>query len=736
MSESIRKKVVSLEDYGQTRGASGPRARAMRAIRTLAVTALEKHIETMMDSVDDALFSRAEKAENNMIQTQYFDAMRELRIIRKDIENDFIDQFRNNFDHGIRRRDADTGLNLDSESGLGLLDKAELEEDLAVSNMINKIRSQCRQSLYALDKRIGFLINDVDLERYENPVGPEAICNAFRKAAEHIETGLEIRLVIFKLFDKHVGAHIDALYRELNQQLIKMDVMPEIRTTVRKNPDPVPVAPMPGDPGPVAGAGGPPGAPVGGIPAGFPGQPASGVPMQGHAQYVQPSINALTFLQQGGDPAQAGEAGIAGVPMLDSASVQTGTINILRGMRDTPVIRNLGEPGGMTLDIVAMLFDYILEDRNIPDAMRALIGRLQIPLLKVALLDNSFFSRKSHPARQLLNRLAATVVGWDESQGSEDPLYVKVESIVQTVLEQFEDDLGLFERLLADFEDFLDQEEEEAELRAERSAKVMEGKERLAVAETTTLEEIQPRIEQEDNLDFVREFIAKHWKNLLFICCARNGKDSDEWHQAVQTMDELIWSVKPKTTPADRQRLVAIQPRLLEKLRRGMERLSIPPTERDAFIARLVRAQGRTAAQEDEAAPQPKQDAERLAAEPARPRAQAPETRDKAPAPTPRVEKKTPKAIDDAFTTRARQLKPGTWMEFRGKDGERLRAKLSWVSPITGTCLFTDRKGLKAGNYTVEELAHLLRSARARLINAAPLMDRAVRTVLDEYNKK
>ncbi|VAW81443.1 hypothetical protein MNBD_GAMMA14-161, partial [hydrothermal vent metagenome] len=94
------------------------------------------------------------------------------------------------------------------------------------------------------------------------------------------------------------------------------------------------------------------------------------------------------------------------------------------------------------------------------------------------------------------------------------------------------------------------------------------------------------------------------------------------------------------------------------------------------------------------------------------------------------------RAIDDDFTDRARQLKAGTWVEFRDADGQRIRAKLSWVSPITGTCLFTDRKGLKAGNYTIEELAHLLRSARARLLNAAPLMDRAVRIALKEYEKK
>ncbi|TCK18981.1 uncharacterized protein DUF1631 [Thiogranum longum] len=739
MSNSSRKKVVSLEDYGQIRRSigSGPGSKALRIIRDQSLSTLEKHIETMLDSVDDALFSRAEKAESNMVQTQYFDAMRELRIIRKDIEGDFLTQFKSHFDRGIPRpslQNSTSGLGMDGDSDLGLIDKNDLEEDLAVSNMVNKIRSHCVQSLYALDKRIGFLIGDLDLERFENPVGPEAICNAFREAADRIETGLEIRLVIFKLFDKHVGVNIDALYRELNQHLVKMEVLPEIRTVIRKSANPHHHAGSTGQPG-VTGTSDTGGAGVTGsaCPGGIAGHPAGGsVQSHGYTQYVEPSISALTYLQQGCDTFD--EAGLpTDIPVLDPALVQTGTVNILRNMRDTSIIQNLGKSGGMTLDIVAILFDYILDDRNIPDAMRALIGRLQIPLLKVALLDSNFFSRKSHPARQLLNRLASAAVGWDESQGTDDPLFTRIESIVQTILDDFEDDLGLFETLLSELDDFLAQEEKLAEIRAERSAKVMEGTERVAVAESTTMEEIQPRIEADFNLDFVREFVATHWKNLLFICCARNGKDSEEWKHSVQTMDELIWSVKPKTTPADRQRLVAIQPRLLEKLRIGMERLSVPATERDDFIAKLVRAHGRTAINTpdtDETTHNREATVNTTTTEknPDEKASTTVEQSQPAPEPSP--------AIDDAFTARARQMKAGTWMEFRGSEAERIRAKLSWVSPITGTCLFTDRKGLKVGNYTIEELAHLLRSARARVLNAAPLMDRAVRTALKEYDKK
>jgi len=763
MTDKAKKNVVNLGDYDQMRRGlgNGPGTQALRQVRDFAGKRLEHYLERMMDQIDDALFARAEKAENNMVQTQYFDAMRELRIIRKDIESDFINGFCDRFNQGVPRSGGDSSalsLNFDDDSSIGLVDKNDMEEELAISNMINKTRGTCTQSLYSLDKRIGFLIRDPDLERWQNPLGPEAICDAFKDAVQRIETGLEIRLVIFKLFDQHVVCHMNELYKELNQQLVKLGVMPEIKATVRKSSHSAPV----------------PSAPTGGsdISAGYDAAPGGGTSQDNyyyptgnypsHGGYGQSagsgmggiptSLSALTFLQQGGDMAAEGEtAGFS----VDPAALASGQVNILHGMRQSPIIKELGKAGDTTIDIIAMMFDYILDDKSVPNTMRALIGRLQIPVLKVALMDKEFFSKKSHPARQLLNRLAATAMEWNEEQGNEDPLYQKISNIVQTILDEFEEDISLFETVLEDFEAFLKHEEERAEVRAERSARVMEGQEKLEVAKSTTLEEIEPRLNKEDNSEFVRDFVTNHWKNLLFITCARQGKGSEAWNQAVATMDDLIWSVKPKHTMEDRKRLVAMQPLLLGNLRAGMERLSIPATERDDFIARLVHAHGRTAVNREDTAPDDTQQ-DTTSAGPAEVASGenriastecanngAPgdeeetvhtESGKRANATTSGTGDET--TIDDDASKQVRRLTTGTWMEFRGADGKPVRAKLSWISPITNTYLFTDRKGLKAGNYAMEELAELIRGARARVIDSkAPLMDRAVNSVLSDYKK-
>ncbi|HFD81010.1 MAG TPA: DUF1631 domain-containing protein [Gammaproteobacteria bacterium] len=741
MSDTAKTNVVNLESYGQRQRVPGnsPAGSALRAVRQLALENLRGQIERVMEKVDDALFARAEKAENNMAQTRYFDAMRELRIIRKDIEEDFVAKFGSDFDQGIPRQVDNTAsfsVNWEDDK-LDLVDKDDVEENLAVSNTVNKIRGNCTQSLYALDKRMGFLLHDPDLEKWHNPVGPEAICNAFQAALKRVETGIEIRLVIFKLFDQMVTRSIDALYRELNQQLVKMGVLPEIRATIRRSvqvPAPGPATPagggVPGDGPPATGGD----TVVTAGPGGYPG--AQGVPLSTAVPAaMQPSINALTFLQHGDIP--VGEGG-AGMLPLSPTELTAGNVNVLHGLRNSGLVEGMGKNGDMTIDIVAMLFDYILDDQNIPDGMRALIGRLQIPVLKVALLDRGFFSRKSHPARQLLNTLASTAVGLDDSRCDEEPVYRKIQEVVQTILDRFEDDVSLFAELLEDFEGYLEKEQQQAQARAERSVRTMEGQERLEVARSTTMEEIEPRLEDDENLDFIREFVSTHWKNLLFLTCARDGKDSEAWKQAVTTMDELIWSVKPKRTPEERKRLVSLQPGLLQRLRAGMERLSIDVTERDDFIARLVRAHGRTAVASAQQDPAPAQPSEARQEQDTPAREATPPVAEKQEVPQEEEESEPAEqeSLDPECLEKARCLATGDWVEILDEGGTATRAKLSWVSPITQTYLFTNRQGLKAGNYTVEEFAAMLQDGRARVLDAAPLMDRAVSTVLEQYKKQ
>jgi hypothetical protein len=94
-----------------------------------------------------------------------------------------------------------------------------------------------------------------------------------------------------------------------------------------------------------------------------------------------------------------------------------------------------------------------------------------------------------------------------------------------------------------------------------------------------------------------------------------------------------------------------------------------------------------------------------------------------------------PALIDDEYLEIARNLERGVWVEFESEGGQLAFAKLAWVSPLRGTYLFTNRQGQKAMSMTAEELADRFRADRARLVEAEPLLDRALTSVISNMSQ-
>jgi hypothetical protein len=146
------------------------------------------------------------------------------------------------------------------------------------------------------------------------------------------------------------------------------------------------------------------------------------------------------------------------------------------------------------IDLVSTLFDYILDDKELPTPMKALISRLQIPVLKVALTDKKFFGGEDHPARKLLNLLAKAGMSWDENNKSSDALYKKVEQIVFVVLNEFRDDLHLFESLFADFDEFYQQQQARLAAMDARTRDAEENRARAEAAKTLVQQALNRRL--------------------------------------------------------------------------------------------------------------------------------------------------------------------------------------------------------------------------------------------------
>jgi len=456
---------------------------------------------------------------------------------------------------------------------------------------------------------------------------------------------------------------------------------------------------------------------------------------------------------------------------FDPELLSGGQVNVLHQLKQSPVGRAANQMDAMTIDIVAMLFDYIFDDRHIPDSLKALIGRLQIPVLKVAVLDKKFFSKKSHPARRLLDTLAHAALGWAVHADEQDRLQAKVEELVLRILASFEEDLSVFEEAQVQLEAFLKEEERLAQERAENSAQVIYDREWLEVAQSVAEDEIKKRLENNEMPAVIREFISAHWSNFLLATYVKEGADSDAWRAALQTMDDLIWSVAPKKAAEDRMRLVNMLPSMLKRLEQALESSATAKDVRERFFSELVHCHA-TAIKLGNLPPKP---ADTVAPPKVEVRfdISAPATSDieqrlldelvpveklveEKPASATNfemdliasvnlrkpddkaaemqsvlAEKVVATADGDNFDQSAASLQRGSWVEFLMENGQSIKAKLAWISPLKNMYLFTNRQGLNAMSIKLSGLAAKFRNHSARIIEDEALVDRAVNNMLD-----
>ncbi|MCH8506634.1 MAG: DUF1631 domain-containing protein, partial [Ectothiorhodospiraceae bacterium] len=380
---------------------------------------------------------------------------------------------------------------------------------------------------------------------------------------------------------------------------------------------------------------------------------------------------------------------------------------------------NLGRMEDDTIDIVSLLFDAILDDPNLPDTIKALIARLQIPVLKVALLDRAFFSHKQHPARRLINEMARAGIGWtDSGQVGGDPLYRRIESTVNNILENFRDDVTLFDQCLEEFQTFLAEERERTRQIEQRTRQAAEGKARVDGAREQVDRELQTIIGQRQLPRVVSRLLEEAWSKVLFITLLKEGSDGEGWRNQLEVAKRLVWSVETKSSHAERKQLVAEIPGLLHDLRHGLNAIMFNPVEMTRLFKDLEREHIHvlTYTAVDNASP------EAGAAPVTEPEAAAAvEDEVAVPAPTGELQ---------PYRERLDQASVGTWFEFQQDNGKAIRAKLSARLADGDRLIFVNRAGFKLADRRRDELADALRRGKVVLLDDNLLFDKALETVV------
>jgi hypothetical protein len=303
-------------------------------------------------------------------------------------------------------------------------------------------------------------------------------------------------------------------------------------------------------------------------------------------------IGALTSLQRGtaAVPAALSQSGVAGATDASvTATTGAAALNVLHGLKASPLQDQMGQVDLATLDVMALLFDQIFGDTRIPTAMKALIARLQIPALKVAVLDKTFFSRKSHPARRVLDLLGEIALGLGERFGPGEPLHDRIESLLLDLMAQFEDDMSVFDRVATELGEILCALNERAEEQSRHHAARVQRSEELNDARRFAREALRYRLAASEAPRSVARFLSSEWNKLLVLARLHQGEDGPSVRNLLKTVDVLLWSLEPKRTVEARKRFVALLPTLLRQLSLGMEMANTPPRVRQRVDAILLR---------------------------------------------------------------------------------------------------------------------------------------------------
>ncbi len=729
---------VSYINSKQTVGNQTANQAVITSISKEAVRDLSELLQSMFDGIDDSLFELANSARTNNEQNRFFEAMREIRIKRKGIESQFSQSIHEQFQpaNALNQQPATTEDNITRLDSLSVVGNDELEEDVAITAMASKAKANFQGPLLKFHTRMSRAYGAGNLNAINPPLEPKAICEAFAEACRTLEIEIKEKLIVFKQFDRYVISNLEPVLEHANKLLIRHGVLPQLKT---------------------------------------PGIRGKSAPRSSSDSINSPS-NAQTRLHEGhvSPDQQSGEGNdifpelqalLAGKRHLATNAKQathtpsaldtSALLSLLTELQKRPHVNTATSKNAKVIDIrsalqselshrnrdaaqptafsqidedlinlVSMLFEFILDDYNLAPPIQVLISRLQIPILKVVIKDKSFFSSNKHPARQLLNALAKAGIGWGESADhSRDKLYVKIHEIVHQVLDEFDGDISLFARLNDDLAQFMLREERKAKIVEQRTKEAEKGRIRSRQAQKRVETIISHKIlnARYPIPQVISEMLKNGWSRVMFLAFLKDEQEH-QWNTSVKIVDDLIWCLQPLIDTKDRQRWVAIVPKLLKDLKSGLENVSYSTTSLEDTIAEIKHEL--TCAFKN---PENIITGGDFSSE-STPRASM-ETA---------VKKQLASRVKDTsrYEIAVDELKIGQWVEFELLNGNKFRCKLSARIDEADCYIFVNRMGLKTVEKSRAELIQDLSKKKVLFLEQGQVIDRALNAVMSNLKQK
>ena len=574
-----------------------------------------------------------------------------------------------------------------SLESMTLVDDEQIQEQIAVGHCTQRLKEQSDYELFALKKRICLLIGVDELSDARNPVHPDLFARTLVDTLGAIGFTGATRLTVFKAFGPALLEIVPSVYARANQMLIQRGVQIEITRAF----------------------GAPLIRPSRAMPAAAPLGPSADI------------VNSLShlFSRTLGDTSGAGvqeHAALIGALRDLEARFSADAVP-----NPAPVtvsqVRNefhdkFSTADSVVADIVAAMFERLFHDPRLPDSLKALVGRLQIPVLKTALDDRSLFTNPRHPVRGIID----CVAGFGAAKLESGTVVASIAAIVEDVVREHSSNPLAFDQAFDRLTALFAHHEDDS---AERDSVVqlLRDAETSQAAHTAAAAAVAARFAGLTLTIGLTAFVETCWKDLLARSWRAASGPGDAWERDLQTLDDLLWSVTPMRSRADRERLMRLLPSLLGRIDDGIAVVGLDPVLEETFFEELCTQHMhivRASVSLDDAA-----DA-----------SSGPEAPQRAAS--------DPEAtIVLPSTALANEgLYRGSWVEFTASDGDRRRCRLTWLSSSSGVCVFKDYDAGTSFAIDLDDLKSRFAARTAALVEgyglARAAIDGAIRDVAGE----
>ncbi len=617
---------------------------------------------------------------------------------------------------------------LEDDSSLALVTFDEMENKVLLETLSQSIELDNADELVKLNLRISHLLKIDQINVKYNPFRPEVFLKAIYKAWCEFEPVSDSHHLVLRILKPEIFLQLNPILRELNNALIDRGILPKASDLYRVNK--------------------------------LHGSPASTLSTLAKKTAVDPffesKIKGILYAKKDGEPNQpvSKEAATAIDPNFHTGETTNvvmdnqGTVTIDRGFfeyltgiqaRLMPVnpgvstssstLRGIVEQAPQntitqidtnTIGLLAKIFDYVFSDPHIPADLKSLIGQLQIPTLKAALIDREFFFKQTHPARVLIDTLAKSSVTWNPDKGVDDPLYKMIAKTVERVQKEFDQQLELFSDVANDLTQFLEEEEKLSEKEIEEPIAQAMQQEKIRQARDLATNDVATRTDSGEVAGFIETFLEQQWVNILVLAHTVKEQKPQALERTLKTMDDLIWSVKPKNSVEERHELVNKLPSLLSSLNTWLNAIKWEDPSRVIFFSKLAERHASIARAPAEVSTRRQVEIAVNVAQKASEKSLKKSRNDL--------------TMPDQFVFFIDQMERGSWFDFTRNNGSVVRFKLAWISPRRSRFIFTNRQGHDAFSISSEELLDIFRTGKAIMINDEPVVDRALQAVVEERN--